>query len=190
MGFRFRRTLKILPGLRLNISRSGVSATAGVRGASVTLGKKGTYANVGLPGSGLSYRSKIGDGLDGASDAQHGEERAARAKTSSVLPVLVIAALLIGGGVVAFTVLQKHPEPAAVAPVAAAPIAAPEPQRDSVSITKRSATIRTEPSRKAGKLGVAHQGDAFTVFARKGVWLQIGHASPEGWITASATAQP
>lgn len=190
MGFRFRRTLKILPGLRLNLSRSGVSATAGVRGASVTLGKKGAYANVGLPGSGLSYRSKIGSGIEGGSEAQPGDESRAPAKKSSRVPVLVMAALLIGGGTVAFNALQKHSVPVAAAPVTTTSTPEPTPQRESVRITKHSATIRSEPSRKADRLGVAHQGDAFTVFARKGVWLQIGHTAPEGWIAASATAQP
>ncbi|WP_263322600.1 DUF4236 domain-containing protein [Endozoicomonas sp. Mp262] len=59
MGYRFRRTIKILPGVRLNLSKSGVSVSAGVKGASVTAGKNGVYANVGVPGSGLSYRTRI-----------------------------------------------------------------------------------------------------------------------------------
>lgn len=56
MGWRFRRTLKILPGVRLNFSKSGVSASLGVRGAHITLGgPTGPRVTVGLPGSGLSY---------------------------------------------------------------------------------------------------------------------------------------
>jgi len=55
MPFRFRRTLKLFPGLRLNLSKSGVSASLGERGAHLTLGGKGTRATVGLPGSGVSY---------------------------------------------------------------------------------------------------------------------------------------
>ena len=59
MGWRFRRTVRLLPGVRLNISRRGVSTTIGVRGASVNIGKTGTYVNLGLPGTGLSYRQKL-----------------------------------------------------------------------------------------------------------------------------------
>jgi hypothetical protein len=55
MGLRFRRTLGILPGVRLNFSKSGVSTSVGVRGAHVTLGRTGVRTTVGLPGSGLSY---------------------------------------------------------------------------------------------------------------------------------------
>lgn len=57
MSLRFLRRVSILPGVRLNFSRSGVSTTIGVRGASVTLGgRNGPTANLGIPGSGLSLR--------------------------------------------------------------------------------------------------------------------------------------
>ena len=59
MGFRFRRSVRLFPGVRLNFSRSGVSTSIGVRGASMTFGSRGTYANVGMPGSGLSYRTRL-----------------------------------------------------------------------------------------------------------------------------------
>jgi len=55
MGFRFRRSIKILPGIRLNLSRSGVSASVGVRGAHVTVGHGKVRETVGLPGTGISY---------------------------------------------------------------------------------------------------------------------------------------
>ena len=59
MAFRFRRTLKIFPGVRLNLGKLGVSVSAGMRGANVTLGRNGLYGNVGAPGTGLSYREKL-----------------------------------------------------------------------------------------------------------------------------------
>jgi len=55
MGFRFRRSIKILPGIRLNVGKRGVSTSIGVRGAHVTFGKTGKRTTVGVPGSGLSY---------------------------------------------------------------------------------------------------------------------------------------
>jgi hypothetical protein len=55
MGFRFRRSIKLFPGLRLNFGKRGISASIGVRGAHVTYGLTGTRTTVGLPGSGLSY---------------------------------------------------------------------------------------------------------------------------------------
>ena len=73
MSFRFRKSVQLFPGVRLNFSRSGVSTTIGVRGAGITIGPRGTYANVGLPGTGLSYRARLDRPVGGRrpSDAVH-----------------------------------------------------------------------------------------------------------------------
>jgi len=55
MGFRLRRSIKVFPGLTLNLNKSGVSASVGVRGAKVTVGKKGIRKTVGIPGTGMYY---------------------------------------------------------------------------------------------------------------------------------------
>ncbi len=55
MPLRFRRSLKILPGIRLNLSRSGVSAAVGGRGARITVGHGRVRESVGLHGTGISY---------------------------------------------------------------------------------------------------------------------------------------
>lgn len=59
MGWRFQKRITILPGIRLNLSRGGISASIGPKGATVTVGKNGVYGNAGIPGSGISYREKI-----------------------------------------------------------------------------------------------------------------------------------
>ena len=58
MGYRFRRSIKI-GGLKFNLYRSGISLSTGIRGANITIGQRGIFGNVGIPGSGISYRSKI-----------------------------------------------------------------------------------------------------------------------------------
>ena len=64
MGWRYRKRIKILPGIHINISKSGISTNVGVKGASVTFGPKGTYVNTGLPGTGLYRRDKVnGNGI-------------------------------------------------------------------------------------------------------------------------------
>jgi tetratricopeptide (TPR) repeat protein len=55
MPFRFFQRIRIAPGLTLNLSKGGVSVSAGPRGAKFTVGTSGTRATVGLPGSGLHY---------------------------------------------------------------------------------------------------------------------------------------
>lgn len=59
MGIGFRKRVKIAPGVNLNFSRKGVSATIGAKGASVNIGKNGVYANASIPGTGIYARNKI-----------------------------------------------------------------------------------------------------------------------------------
>lgn len=57
MGFRFQKRVKILPGVTLNFSKSGVSTSVGTKGARVTLGHGKTRTTVGIPGTGMSHTS-------------------------------------------------------------------------------------------------------------------------------------
>jgi hypothetical protein len=66
MGLRFNRRIRILPGIRINLSKSGVSTSIGGRGAWLTFGKRGARSTVGIPGTGLSYTSTSGSPSHGA----------------------------------------------------------------------------------------------------------------------------
>jgi len=62
MSFRFWRRVKILPGVTLNLSKSGGSLSLGPRGAKFTLGSRGRRTTVGIPGTGLFYTKTYGGG--------------------------------------------------------------------------------------------------------------------------------
>ena len=55
MGFRFFKRIKILPGVYINVGKSGPSLSLGPRGIKTTVGRKGIRQSFGLPGTGLSY---------------------------------------------------------------------------------------------------------------------------------------
>ena len=58
MGFfRFRRSIKIAPGIKINFNKKSTSLTLGRRGVHTTINKLGVRNTIGLPGSGLSYTS-------------------------------------------------------------------------------------------------------------------------------------
>lgn len=61
MGFRFRRSIKIFPGVRINLSKKGVSSISiGRRGAAVNIRANGeTRATLGIPGTGLSWQTRL-----------------------------------------------------------------------------------------------------------------------------------
>lgn len=59
MGFRFRRIIPLGRLLRINVSKSGVSVSAGRPGATVNVSKDGAHVTVGAPGTGMSWREKV-----------------------------------------------------------------------------------------------------------------------------------
>jgi hypothetical protein len=73
MGLRFRKSFRIAPGVRINVSTAGLSTTLGPRGMSVTSGRRGTFLNAGIPGTGVSARGRLGGG-GGHSFAGGGDE--------------------------------------------------------------------------------------------------------------------
>ena len=69
MGFRFRKSFKIAPGVRLNIGKKSVGISAGVKGARVSVNSSGRKTTtVGIPGTGLSYQKTEKIGSHAATD--------------------------------------------------------------------------------------------------------------------------
>lgn len=64
---RFRKSIKLAPGIRMNLSGGGISWTLGPRGASIGIGKRGSYLNTGIPGSGLYSRERLSPGAESES---------------------------------------------------------------------------------------------------------------------------
>lgn len=61
MGFfRVRKSIRICPGVKLNIGKKGIaSLSVGKAGATVNLSSKGVKGTAGIPGTGISYTSKL-----------------------------------------------------------------------------------------------------------------------------------
>lgn len=116
MAVRFRKSIKLAPGIRMNLSGGGLSWSLGPRGASVGVGKRGTFLNAGLPGSGLSTRLALsGSGSDTAGLAARSVSRAAPV-TKTVMVSLTVG---VGDdGVITF--MDQNGRPASDALVAAA----------------------------------------------------------------------
>lgn len=62
MGFRFRKSIKIAPGLKLNIGKKSMGVSVGNKFGGVSYNTKtGAHARASAPGTGISYTEKIGD---------------------------------------------------------------------------------------------------------------------------------
>lgn len=62
MGFRFRRSVKIAPGIRWNFSKTGTSWSVGGRGFTTNFRKGRITRTVGIPGTGVSFRQDLTPG--------------------------------------------------------------------------------------------------------------------------------
>ena len=61
MGLYFRKSIKLLPGLKLNFGKKSTSVTIGSKVARVTYGKGRTTYSTGIPGTGVYYRKTVSD---------------------------------------------------------------------------------------------------------------------------------
>ncbi len=91
MGLRFRKSIKL--GLvKVNLSKSGIGLSTGIRGARIGMNSRGTYSSVGIPGTGvysMSYGSsstrKTSAATSNAGVAPAIPSRSIQTKTSSGL---------------------------------------------------------------------------------------------------------
>lgn len=59
MSWRFRKSFQVIPGIKLNLTARGLSATVGGSPVSINFGSRGTYANVRIPGTGVWDRVRL-----------------------------------------------------------------------------------------------------------------------------------
>lgn len=62
MGWRFRKSFTVIPGLRLNLSKSGLSVSIGSAPFTLNVGPRGLMGTSSIPGTGISYRQHFGVG--------------------------------------------------------------------------------------------------------------------------------
>ena len=189
-GARFQKRITLIPGLlRINLSKSGASLSAGPQGADVNIGKDGVTTNAGIPGTGLSYRQKIGGG--GAS------ARAGATNKKGWLGVLLVIA---GLGWWAFQHQDRiakffhaaTPVSAPVAGVAPAPgVAAAKnaPVNTAASplryVRRQGAILRDEPKTSGDVLKRSMKGDIVTLIAQSDGWAKVTDGTLTGWMRAS-----
>ena len=61
MGLRFRKSIKIAPGVKLNFGKKSIGMSVGGRRAGISINSKtGVHGRVSAPGTGFSYTTKLG----------------------------------------------------------------------------------------------------------------------------------
>ena len=186
MGFRFKRILKILPGVRVNVSKGGLSTSLGVPGADINIGKRGITTNAGIPGTGLSWRQKLGS------------------KGSWIGVVTLIAGMAYAG----YNYLGSNQAPvqprtqtqaAAVTPppsIITAPVpratAKKEPLKAGMRYVRRNNSVLRAEAKANGK-ALAHKekGAAVKVLSiSQDGWAEVQDGTVHGFMRASVLGEP
>ncbi|MBQ8913243.1 MAG: DUF4236 domain-containing protein [Lachnospiraceae bacterium] len=83
MGLRFRKSISVAKGVKVNINKKSAGVTVGKRGAHYTINTTGKQtASVGLPGTGLSYSKSFG-GKKKSSKASSSKKSSSSSSTKS-----------------------------------------------------------------------------------------------------------
>lgn len=102
MAWRFRKSFKVAPGLRVNISKKGIGASIGVKGARFGISPSGrAYTSASIPGTGLYAISYAG----GSASRSSGLEAAALGTGCLVTLVLLELVLALAVPTVGFPLL-------------------------------------------------------------------------------------
>lgn len=94
MGFRVRRSIKVAPGVRLNVSNKSIGVSAGVKGARISANSSGRVTRtIGIPGTGISHSTSSPSGGRKVSTQRSTQVRAPKpSKAKKVKPALTAPA--------------------------------------------------------------------------------------------------
>lgn len=95
MGFRFRKSINLGGGIKLNLSKKGIGISAGTKGARISTGPSGTRFTGSIPGTGISYEKRLGNGGGNGSRGHSGQKKP-KGCLSSILTLFFVF-MLIGG---------------------------------------------------------------------------------------------
>lgn len=197
MPWRFHRVITIIPGLfRLNLSKGGISGSVGPRGADVNIGKQGITTNAGLPGTGLSYRQKlgvahgsgIGVGLFIAALAFAGWKYFGGSMPLPSLPSVTQQTTVddsVGIPTVTRTPHAAHHAHHTQANAGADVIAAAKPATGTMYVHRNNSDLRPAPSTSSEAIRKLAKGEKVTLIALSDKWAEIDDNGTRGWVRAS-----
>lgn len=83
MPIRFRRSFTLFPGVKVNVSKGGMSITVGRKGFHLNFSRRGVKQTVGLPGSGISQTSYL---YKNDPDTEEAEKKTEKEEAESEAP--------------------------------------------------------------------------------------------------------
>ena len=98
MGWRFRKRLKLFPGVWINLSKRGGSLSVGGHGLTTNISRRGVRETISAPGIGISYQARsVRLGHSRKVSDKHDHRGAIRRPTGRrVYPAIYLAQALLG----------------------------------------------------------------------------------------------
>ncbi|MDT0574837.1 DUF4236 domain-containing protein [Croceicoccus sp. F390] len=185
MGFRFHKSIRLLPGVRLNLSKSGVSTTFGVRGANVNVGKRGIRRTIGLPGTGISHTAVLSSETKGLKQGPFDSDQVQRRPNSryGCLALLIVAILLIWLS----SCNSELPHDPNLAPASGA--ASNFTNGQTAYVTASRLNMRDGPSKADSVMGQLPIGSQVRILDRSSEWLKVAHNGAMLWISAEHVSE-
>lgn len=209
MGFRFRRSFKIAPGVRLNLNSKSTSVRIGPKGLGYTISSKGKRrVNASVPGTGISYSAVQSSGTKERPIGGSQKNGSVWTAIVGVIALFVAIGLFNSGSDSSRSSGTDVSRPAAPAPVVGAPTKAPpmvarppvltttavQPAPASAPsefryVTASSLNVRAAPDTTGVVIGRLQNGHQVSVLQRENGWLLIQPApGAEGWISELYTS--
>ncbi|TIT01144.1 MAG: DUF4236 domain-containing protein [Mesorhizobium sp.] len=211
MAFRFRKSVRIAPGVRINLSAKSASVRVGPKGLGYTIsttGKKRLSASI--PGTGLSYSKGVSSKRQSAPGAPS-QRHASQTKPSSKGPIALLL-LAIGAGLVwcgapsneTKIASGRSPTNGSEQPNLKPATAEPDPGPSQVqeayagpasSVEKTlystaNVRLRTSPSAESPIVLTVAVGSAVLSSRREGPWHYVSYGNYSGWILGDYLAEP
>lgn len=202
MGFRFRKSFTIMPGVRINLSKGGVSTSIGRPGATVNIGKRGVRGTVGLPGTGLSYTETIiKRGAEPGAGGDYEERTAGMAVRRSTewiailaVVILVVIALLFVAGLQSAKdsgASSTFTPPSAEAGLEQGRVAAKDAGQEPAAASERSrgrarlvkdASCRSNPAPRAAIVAMMPGSQIVDVMDQQSSWTRVATDNQDCWV--------
>ncbi|OCH58456.1 hypothetical protein A6D98_02910 [Aliivibrio fischeri] len=159
MGFKFRKRIKIAPGININLSKSGISTSIGKPVATINIGKKGIKATVGVPGSGFSYSQNLSKSSSQGQVSSSKNTGSLFTKILVGLGIIFMLSALLNGNDSDVELVYK-------------------------TVTAKSLRVRSEPSAEANIVNQVIRGDRVIVESNQNGWSLVSDGKIKGWVAS------
>lgn len=212
MGFRFRKSLRIAPGIRINLNAKSASVRVGPKGlgfTASTTGKK--HLSASIPDTGLSYSKVVSSKRQSVPSAP--AQLSAYQRTPSSRGPIALLLLAIGAGLVWCSApsnetkitserfatnepVRPNLNPATTEPdtrssqTAVDTSAEPAPSVQKTLYSTANVRLRTSPSAESQIVLSVPVGSAVLSSKRQGSWHYVSYGGHSGWILGDYLAEP